>query len=164
MAKWSLDLTKYAKKQKVAIQEVRKAYAFALYSSIVKNTPSGNPDFDQSSGRAKANWNVSVGSPDYSTTEKTMPPEQLKKVPDVKGDESIFISNSLPYITTLEYGGYPKSPKKGSRTRPGIKPARYEIMSQNGYSKKAPEGMVGKTLANNENIFNAAVRKIKGNV
>ena len=163
MAQWSLDLTEYAKKKNVEIKEVRKAYAFALYSSIVKNTP-------VDTGRARGNWNVSVGSADESVDEnitKSQVPSKVKKnqgeLDKANGDESIFISNNLPYITTLENGGYPKDVKKGTKvSKKGEKPARYEIRSQGGFSKQAPQGMVGVTLANNENIFNAAVRSVRG--
>ncbi len=162
MAHWTMDLNKYVKDKNVEIKEVRKRYAFALYSSIVRKTPVGNPDFDKDSGRARANWNVSVGSPDTTVTnDKRKNPLPLSKMPDPKGDESIFISNNLPYITTLEYGGFPNPVEKGSRTRKGVKPARYEKFSENGFSKQAPEGMVGVTCANNENIFNSAVRSVK---
>ena len=127
----------------VAIHEVRKNYTFALYSSIVKKTP-------VDTGRARANWNVSAGSPDLSTSEETREsPKSISTIPDPQGDESMFISNNLPYITKLEYGGYPNPPKGGNGK------------TVDGYSKQAPEGMVGVTLANNENIFNAAVRSIK---
>lgn len=143
MAHWTMDLNKFCEKNKVAIKEVRKNYAFALYSSIVKKTP-------VDTGRARANWNVSVGSQDLSTTEDTRKtPKSKDKMPEPKGDESIFITNNLPYITKLEYGGYPNPPKKGSGK------------TVNGYSKQAPEGMVGVTLANNEAIFNAALRSVK---
>ena len=144
MAKWTMDLNKYAKKKKVEIKEVRKAYVFALYSSIVKKTPIDT-------GRARANWNVSEGSPDISTTEDTRTsPMSKNKMPDPNGDESIFISNNLPYITVLEYGGFPNPPDKdGGKT-------------VNGFSKQAPEGMVGVTLANNEAIFNSAVKAVNG--
>lgn len=144
MAQWSLDLTEYAKKKNVEIKEVRKAYAFALYSSIVKKTP-------VDTGRARGNWNVSVGSPDTSTTETTQQKyNSQESIPTPNGDESIFISNNLDYIEKLEYGGYPNPPKGGSGK------------TVNGFSKQAPNGMVGVTLANNENIFNAAVRSVRG--
>ena len=143
MAHWTMDLNKFCEKNKVAIKEVRKNYAFALYSSIVKKTP-------VDTGRARANWNVSVGAPDLSTTEDTRKtPKPKDKMPDPNGDESIFISNNLPYIGVLEYGGFPNPPDKdGGKT-------------VNGFSKQAPEGMVGVTLANNEAIFNAALRSVK---
>ena len=161
MAEWSLDLSKYAEKQKVEIKEVRKAFAFALFSSIVKNTPVGHPDFDESSGRARANWNISVGHEDTSVTESTQQKvTSASQIRDPNGDESIYISNNLPYINKLEYGGYPDPPDKGSRTRKGIDPARYEVFSQGGFSKKAPNGMVGVTVANSANIFDAAARTV----
>ena len=159
MANWTMDLNKYCKDKQVEMKKVRKAYAFALYSSIVKKTP-------VDTGRARANWNVSVGKEDTSVDDASQyknkkkdggsskPPVKLKyknmdSIPEPSGDESIFISNNLPYIGTLEYGGYPNPPDKdGGKT-------------VNGFSKQAPEGMVGVTLANNEAIFNAAVRSVK---
>ena len=143
MAKWTMDLNEYAKKKNVQIRNVRKAYAFALYSSIVKKTP-------VDTGRARGNWNITVGVDDYTQTENKTPRFQgVDQVPEPRGDETIYISNNLPYITKLEYGGYPNPPKKGSGK------------TVNGYSKQAPEGMVGVTLANNENIFNSAVRSVE---
>lgn len=142
MAQWSLDLTKYANGAKLKIKKVRVNYAFALYSSIVKKTP-------VDTGRARANWNVSVGSNDTSITEETKKNGLKHEISEINpnGDESIFISNNLPYIEKLEYGGYPNPPKSKSGK------------TVNGYSKQAPNGMVGVTLANNENIFNAAVKR-----
>ena len=143
MAKWTMDLNKYAEKKKVEIKEVRKSYAFALYSSIVKKTP-------VDTGRARGNWNITVGHDDTTASERTRPQfKSVADVPKVEGDETIYISNNLPYITKLEYGGYPKNPKGGSGK------------TVNGYSKQAPNGMVGVTLANNENIFNSAVRSVQ---
>ena len=122
-----MDLNKYAKKKKVEIKKVRKNYAFALYSSIVKKTP-------VDTGRARGNWNITVGHDDTLPKENTVPQfKSVEEVPKVEGDETIYISNNLPYITKLEYGGYPNPPKKGSGK------------TINGYSKQAPEGMVGVT-------------------
>lgn len=138
-----MDLSKYAEKKKVEIKKVRKTYAFALYSSIVKKTP-------VDTGRARGNWNITVGHDDTTASTRTKPQfKSVDEVPKVEGDETIYISNNLPYITTLEYGGFPNPPKKGTGK------------TVNGYSKQAPEGMVGVTLANNENIFNSAVRSVK---
>lgn len=138
-----MDLNEYCKKKDVEIKDVRKNYAFALYSSIVKKTP-------VDTGRARGNWNITVGHDDTLESTRTRPQfKNVDEVPKVEGDETIYISNNLPYITTLEYGGYPKNPKGGNGK------------TVNGYSKQAPEGMVGLTLANNENIFNAALRSVK---
>lgn len=61
----------------------------------------------------------------------------------------------MPYIEKLEYGGYGHFdggewiPANGEKTT-------------NGYSKQAPEGMVGVTLANKDNILKAAINAIEG--
>lgn len=142
MAEWSMDLSKWAKHKEHEIVEVRKTFAFMLYSSIVRKTP-------VDTGRARANWNVSTGSPDTSTTTQTQKTAQPKKtIPEPKGDESIFIANNLPYITTLEYGGFPNPPK--SKTG----------KTENGYSKQAPNGMVGVTVANAKAYFLAACKRV----
>lgn len=142
MSDWSIDLSEYAEKKKVEIKKVRKAFAFALYSSIVKKTP-------VATGRARGNWNISVGSPDESISASTVPKfSSVESVPEPNGDESIFITNNLPYITKLEYGGYPDPPKKDGGKTAG------------GFSKQAPNGMVGVTVANSANIFDAAARTV----
>lgn len=142
MAEWSIDMSKYAENTKSKIEKVRRNYAFALYSSIVKKTP-------VDTGRARGNWNISVGKDDTSVSDKKMKSglKYNENSINAKGDESIFISNNLPYITTLEYGGYPNPSKSKTGKTVG------------GFSKQAPNGMVGVTLANNENIFNSAVKR-----
>lgn len=143
MAKWTMDLNKYCKDKEVELKDVRKTYAFALYTSIVKKTP-------VDTGRARGNWNITVGHDDTTASTRTKPQfKDVEEVPKVEGDETIYISNNLPYITKLEYGGYPNPPKGGKGK------------TINGYSKQAPEGMVGVTLANNKNIFESAVRSMK---
>ena len=147
MARWTMDIAQYARKKQVEIKDVRKAYTFALYSSIVKKTP-------VDTGRARANWNIAVGNPDSSVSDGTMKSgmkyRSFGEVPGSDGDEPVYISNNLPYIETLEYGGYPNPPKGG------------EGKTENGFSKQAPEGMVGVTIANSEAIFNAALKAVRG--
>ena len=154
MANWSLDLNKFAKEADYKIKDVRRKFAFALYAGIVKKTP-------VDTGSARANWNVSVGKVDPSVTDKTKKTGTRIKEADIKaeGDETIYISNNLPYITTLEYGGYPSPVKKGTYNK---KTESYEIRSEGGYSKQAPSGMVGVTVANSKKYFDAAVRSAKG--
>ena len=78
MSDWSIDLSEYAEKKNVEIKEVRKAFVFALYSSVVKKTPVHR----QHGGRARANWNISVGSPDSSVTDSTRVSVTEQNVPD----------------------------------------------------------------------------------
>ena len=143
MAEWSLDISRWCGTNKDKIVGVKKRFAFMLYSAIVKKTP-------VDTGRARANWNISAGSPDLTVTEETDKSfGKQKKVPDAKGDTPLYISNNLPYIKTLEFGGYPKDVKKGTRVKgKNGRKGHYEVRTKGGFSKKAPKGMVGVTVAN----------------
>lgn len=142
-------MSKLVEKQKTKISNARRSVAFALYSSIVQKTP-------VDTGRARGNWNVSVNDIDHSTTDNTTPKYNTKSgLPLPKDDEPIYISNSLPYITTLEYGGYPSPVKKGSYK----KGKGWSVKSVNGYSKQAPNGMVGLAMLEFKNIVDKAVRE-----
>lgn len=81
-------------------------------------------------GRARGNWQISVGqdntgevSRDDKRPQGSKPSflsEEASKLSACKGDDTIYISNNLPYIKNLEYGS----------------------------SKQAPNGMVGLTMTN----------------
>lgn len=137
MAKWDLDFSKYAKEAGDKINDARKTFAFMLYGSIVRKTP-------VDTGRARGNWQISVGSSASGILERTdkskgsdsaFGKSEQAKLNGAKGDEDIYISNNLPYIEKLEYG----------------------------YSKQAPQGMIGVTVANAGAYFEKAVANVKGN-
>lgn len=75
--------------------------------------------------------------------------------PKAEGDESIYIENNLPYINTLEYGGYPDPVKKGTYE----KGTGYVIKSRGGFSKQAPHGMVGLTMARYEKLLKEVLKE-----
>ena len=137
-------MKKYAQARKEQIKDVQKSFAFKLYSGIVQKTP-------VDTGRARGNWNVEVGKDDTSTSErKTQQYHSKDDMPDPNDDESIFISNNLPYIYKLEYGGYGKDGKSnGSKT-------------VDGFSRQAPSGMVGVTLAKAQTYIKQAVDESDG--
>ncbi len=81
--------------------------------------------------------------------------EVAERIDGIGGkDETIYISNNLPYIATLEYGGYPNPVQKGTWNK---KTKSYEQRSANGFSKQAPNGMVGITMANVQKVIREAV-------
>lgn len=122
---------------------------FLLYSNIVKRTP-------VDTGRARGNWNVSKGKVDTTVTNKGRKTVKGKSiVPDAEGDEDYFISNNLPYIGTLEYGGYPDPVKNGSYDK---KKKVYVKKSEHGFSKQAPNGMLGVTVAEADRLFKLALK------
>lgn len=156
MAKWSIDLEKYAKVKKQHIQKVRRSFVYLLYANIVKRTP-------VDTGRARGNWVVSAGSPSEEVDEQKKEARYTSKndIPAVEGDDSAFITNNLPYINTLEYGGYPKDPKRGSLVKDKSGKRRYIIKSKGGFSKQAPNGMVGVTVAEASRLFQSALAEAR---
>lgn len=99
-----------------------------MYESIVKKTP-------VDTGRARGNWQIGIGQDIISTTPRTNKTGNVSgetnKLSQVSGDETIYISNNLPYIVRLEYGS----------------------------SKQAPNGMVGLTTATFKKKIDEAVKE-----
>ena len=77
-----------------------KAYAFDVFGEVVKATP-------VDTGRARANWNISTGSPDYSTSPYTFRPAPYV---NVDGFPHVYVSNGLDYIADLEAGKSDQAP------------------------------------------------------
>jgi len=104
--------------------DLRGVYLQGLFN-IVKGTP-----VDE--GRARNNWFLSIGAPSGKTTTSKAKGlgalRQLRQMPKRVLNRKIFYTNNLPYIETLEYGGYP-DPSKGEKTA-------------GGFSKQAPGGWV----------------------
>lgn len=99
------------------IENVRKGVIIKLFGAVILDTP-------VLTGRARGNWQASEGNPvtseiareDKSGRAPMSEVEQVAKKSD--GDTSVFLSNSVPYIQKLE----------------------------DGYSGKAPEGMVRRNV------------------
>lgn len=111
-----------------------------LWENIIKRTP-------VDTGRARSNWNVSKNLPDTTVSDSTVKSVTLQDVPPAKGDEDYYITNNLPYIKMLEYGGYSKNSTTGKTV--------------NGFSKQAPHGMVGVTVADAQRLYDEALRSGK---
>lgn len=107
--KFSAQLDAFAEKIKVAPEKVQKKVAIDLWSSITRRTP-------VDTGRARANWFLSVGAPtqrlDPYPGAKTgeVPEPPLPDVTNVDGYKSVFIINNLPYIEALEHGHSKQAP------------------------------------------------------
>jgi hypothetical protein len=93
---------------RVLVEEVKsssslefKATAFELFSQVIQKTP-------VRTGRARANWNITTGSPDNSVNSST----STGSYPDLEleGFPSVFISNGLHYIPDLENGKSKQAP------------------------------------------------------
>ncbi len=78
-----------------------KAYAFDLFSEIVKRTP-------VDTGRARSNWTIDINSPDYSTTDSTTAAEPSNI--NTEGFPDVFISSGLSYVSELDKGRSKQAP------------------------------------------------------
>ena len=86
-----------------------RATLFQVSSGIIKGTP-------VDTGRAKNNWFLSVGSPDYRTTESVDSTKKGSisgsKIAEISEPISVavgdifYITNNLPYIYRLEFKGW----------------------------------------------------------
>jgi len=156
MAGWSLDLEKYAEKKGESIKMCRRKVCAKIFESIVRRTP-------VDTGRARGNWQITVGQDDTAPIDRLDPAkgkpayagEEEAKLAAADGDETIFIHNNLPYICKLEFGGYPEDVKKGTY----VKGKGYEKRSRGGFSMQAPHGMVGVTMAGIESRIREAVKE-----
>jgi 2-keto-4-pentenoate hydratase len=137
---FSIQLAQLAAKVKADLDTTVRKSTLQVFSAVVQKTP-------VDTGRARANWNVSRGAPDATTTESTNQArgqEEAAKALNEPAGGVVYLANGLPYIRTLEYGGYPNPPKKGKGKTAG------------GFSKQAPAGMVRTTAAE----FDEHVRKV----
>lgn len=115
---FTLDLSRFCKKADVEVHTVIRKIAFEAFKRVVLRTP-------VDTGRARANWGVTIGRMSQFTTEgtdkgggKTLQ-AAMEGVNAWSTDGSIFLTNNLPYISALEFG----------------------------HSGQAPQGMVRVTLA-----------------
>jgi hypothetical protein len=102
-----VDLTALADKMKTTVADAQKLIAMTLYKEIV----AGNP---VATGFSAANWNMSVGSPDYTVDgerdpKATYAPKEIAP-PDNPDLQPIFISNGVEYVIFLEEGHSQQAP------------------------------------------------------
>lgn len=125
MSGWSIPLDQFAAKVKLDLETVTRKATLDVFGAVVLKSP-------VDTGRFRANTNVSYGAPDTAVTASTdagRAQRELAKVMSLPVGGVTYISNSLPYATVLEYGGYPNPPKNPTGKTAG------------GYSIQAPKGM-----------------------
>lgn len=148
---FSAQVGDWAKKAKGAIDANVRAITISLFKGVILSTP-------VDTGRARGNWQTTVGAPASGTVER-VDPSGASAIGEVTanlggGGKVTWLTNNLPYIQVLEYGQYPNPPKRGTRLKGG----GYEIRSIGGYSRQAPAGMVRISMARiGEIVRNAKV-------
>lgn len=159
------DLTpeEFAKKTLARADKLIRTVGLSLFSSVIRDTPVGDPDLWQSTwkdtkgrattdfnpslegyvgGRLRGNWRCSVGEADTSTTgEHDFPTGGAVMRSTEQGCEqanrkkALYLSNSLPYAARIEYDGH---------------------------STQAPSGMVRKNAARIKTIIRTQLQLLKG--
>ena len=138
---FSSDIKKFAEKAKIGYNDAVNISLLNVSRSIVFMTP-----VDE--GRARGNWFASLSSyPTATSDSKAVNMSQVQAVTENAAGKVFYLTNNLPYIRKLEYGGYP-NPSSGDKTI-------------NGFSTQAPKGMVRISIENFEQGLKESVSKLK---
>ena len=125
------DVAKYAKLAGASVDETGRAIVLELFGSTIKDTP-------VKSGRAKGNWQTTIGTPASGTTDRLGEAEALAEVSQQAASfgagKVIYLTNNLPYIYRLEFLGW---------------------------SQQSPDGMARKNVARIQSIVRKAVAENK---
>lgn len=133
-------LSKVYKAMDKAQQNLNNKVA-AIYIEGLKRVVLATPVGVIDGGRARNNWFLSADSPSSKVTQLGSSSghssiARIEGMPKIVLGRKLYFTNNMPYIETLEYGGYPNPPKKGSLIN-----GNYVKLSNGGYSKQAPNGM-----------------------
>lgn len=123
---WDSDWKKISDKIDRVLSEGTRATLFEVSTAIIKETPADT-------GRARGNWQASVGSGATGTIEGVSSARQGEAAAISNVDQTVsvaigglyYLTNNLPYIERLEYG----------------------------WSKQAPAGMVRKNMQQFNRLF-----------
>lgn len=105
-ARWSQDLQALATRTGLRMDTVIRKATFDLFRSVALKSP-------VDTGRFRANWNVSYGGPDLSTSESTNQAravQQAQQVLTLPVGGVVHMTNALPYARRLEYGWSRQAP------------------------------------------------------
>lgn len=126
--KFSEKVNQLAEKAKKDAEDVAEDFTKAIFLAIIEGTPVGMPESWTSPppagyvpGKAKANWNPSIGAPDYSITESRR--SSSTRINEISGriaGNVAYLTNALPYVYVLEKGRHMGSDgrMKGSLQQP----------------------------------------------
>lgn len=142
---FSLDIRKFAEKAKANTDDVIAGTCLDLSRRVILRTP-------VDSGQARFNWQASIGSPASGKLDgdDRTGSGAISKAASVTVNASgsiFFLTNNMPYINKLEFGGYP-SPSPSGKT-------------SGGYSTQAPAGMVRVTIREFQSIVTKEANKVK---
>ena len=125
---FSSDMRKFAKKTGITIEEAAVSVCSQVVESVIEKTP-------VDTGVARANWIATLDSAHSGTSSAKdksgmVAIAKANSVAKKASGKVFYLTNNLPYIRKLEFGGYNAGPK-------GV----------GGFSAQAPAGMVRITMA-----------------
>ena len=139
------DIQNLTKNTMNNLNQIMRLAALNLFRQVVQKTP-------VDTGRARGNWQVSVGKAvQGEVSQIKSDADLLEEVAQVITSGNVkkgfFLTNNLPYIQKLEYGGYPNPAKTGEKLIAG-------------FSKQAPAGMVRISMAQIEKDLNEIIEDV----
>jgi hypothetical protein len=108
-----LDPEKETENVKKATEQMMSDLATNIYKDIIDNSP-------VDTGFSRANWNVSLGEPDYEvhvgdmdthSEEDSFDAPEVPTIPANPDLKDIWIANGVPYIGLLEEGESDQAPQ-----------------------------------------------------
>lgn len=105
-SRWSQDLQALANRTGLHVDTVIRKATFDLFRSVALKSP-------VDTGRFRANWNVSYGAADLSTTDsnnQARAVQQAQRALTLPVGGVVSMSNGLPYARRLEFGYSQQAP------------------------------------------------------
>ncbi|WHI52715.1 hypothetical protein P3339_08125 [Microbulbifer sp. MLAF003] len=125
--KFSASLKQFNEDALAEADRLYRATNIELFNSVIRDTP-------VDTGRARGNWQTTVGTPAQSSSlrlDRSGAEAQAEVIQNVSGlDKVNYLINNLPYIQPLEYG----------------------------HSKQAPAGMVRRNVLRIKSIIRRIIR------
>jgi hypothetical protein len=145
---WTIPVRQLTEKAKGDMRNVVREVAIEAFTRVILKTP-------VDTGRLRANWIPSEGeikeeqndNVDQGGSSTINSIRQAVSTFPVVG--TIWLANSLPYASVIEYGGYPNPPKHPTGKTSG------------GFSIQAPQGMVRVTVEEINSIISDAIARLK---
>ena len=104
------DLKRFSDKSIKDVSEVKRAVSLSLFNSIIQDTP-------VDTGRARGNWQTDTGQAKSGVVERDdkggekASAEAKGVIEDSDLNDTLYMSNNLPYIEPLENGSSSQSPE-----------------------------------------------------
>lgn len=136
------DMKAFKLKTNAKHEKIVRGTTIALFNAVIMDTP-----VDE--GRLRGDWQTTVGQPATGNTGiedkagAAAMAEVTKNTPSAVGIET-HLTNNMPYCEVVENGDY-NGPT--------------ELVTADGYSKKAPQGMVKKNVDRFKKLIEEQARK-----